>query len=425
MAKRIVVGPGASIDQVHNAARQNAPKSDRRVPFSKGGKATSGGVSQVSVPSAAPSAATDGLAVGYATPQDVTTADGATAGTSSDAAAVDHVHEIPDFAGDVTGAFNDTTVVAMQGHPWSSGTPNSGNVVYYDGLNSRISYMWPAIIEVCTVIADTNQTLSGMPFIDGVGTSGGSIILCINQTDARENGIWKQNGAGAWYRPPQWYTGSSYPDGLTVYCKSGTRYGYTFYTQLGDCSSVDTDPSGWVPGPGNAFGPAGTGARRGAVPKPSGSVHSPAWLLGDNGTWIDPSTIVSGGTTVVRGSTTVTSSSLAAGASDTSHTLTGAKTAFVYKGSTTYPARVRIYSTSAARTADLSRPIGFPPTPYSGFLAELITAAGTLSFNYTPTGRMLFNLDGSVAATVYMTITNLDSVTRTIGVTLVTLPLEA
>jgi hypothetical protein len=126
-------------------------------------------------------------------------------------------------------------------------------------------------------------------------------------------------------------------------------------------------------------------------------------------------------TSHARYDTVVTTSSLAAEASD------AAKTAPLGKGCiaiiiiTDYPAWVRVYSNTDAQTADASRPITTDPVSGTGVLLEVVTAAGALEIILSPTA-VLVSSDGSINLPV--TITNKDSVTRTITVTITTVPVE-
>ena len=88
------------------------------------------------------------------------------------------------------------------------------------------------------------------------------------------------------------------------------------------------------------------------------------------------------------------------------------------------PAWVVLYTNDTTRTADDSRNSSTDPTPGSGVIAEVITtASGASTFVMTP-GLIGWNDDGTPATTIYAKVQNLDSVSRTITVTLTLLPLE-
>ena len=94
-----------------------------------------------------------------------------------------------------------------------------------------------------------------------------------------------------------------------------------------------------------------------------------------------------------------------------------------------FPARIRIYSSDTARTADAARTVGTDPLPGSGVIAEVITFTGltelipgaNLTQNITP-GVIGFTEDAS--NTIPLRITNDDVVNRTITVSLRLLKME-
>lgn len=103
--------------------------------------------------------------------------------------------------------------------------------------------------------------------------------------------------------------------------------------------------------------------------------------------------------------------------------ITGAKSYLLSKVVTNFPAWVRIYSDSASRTADSSRSDGNDPLPGSGVIAEVITTSGSLTQLITP-GVLGFNNDTLTTSTIYLTVTNKDSVSRILTVDLTILRLE-
>jgi len=149
------------------------------------------------------------------------------------------------FGGDISGAPSLVSVIGLQGNTVRSGTPEGGDYWGWNGILSRWDFYRPSYTPTATVAASTNQTLSGKPTIDGIGTSGGSIILCFGQTNPIENGLWQQNGTGAWTRPYYWYTGTAYSDGMLCFVKSGTTYGNQFFKMTGD-TTVDTLSETWA-----------------------------------------------------------------------------------------------------------------------------------------------------------------------------------
>jgi len=103
--------------------------------------------------------------------------------------------------------------------------------------------------------------------------------------------------------------------------------------------------------------------------------------------------------------------------------ITGYKTYVLSKVTTTYPAWVRIYSSTASRSADSSRLEGADPYPGSGVIAEVITTSGSLTQLITP-GVIGFNSENTVTTAVYLAVTNKGSSSTTIAVTLSLLQLE-
>jgi len=125
-----------------------------------------------------------------------------------------------------------------------------------------------------------------------------------------------------------------------------------------------------------------------------------------------------------RSTVTGTATNLASG-SAVDVNITGAfKSYALLKVAISRPAWVVLYTNDTTRTADDSRNSSTDPTPGSGVIAEVITtASGASTFVMTP-GVIGWNDDGTPATTIYAKVQNLDSVSRTITVTLTLLPLE-
>lgn len=118
----------------------------------------------------------------------------------------------------------------------------------------------------------------------------------------------------------------------------------------------------------------------------------------------------------------VTTVSLAPNASDPSQTLPFGSLTEILSISTDHPAWIKIYTSTAAQTADAARLKTVDPAPGNGVTCEVTTAAGLLS---VPTPAALaYSLDANALHTVPVTITNLDSVARTITLTVVSLTQE-
>lgn len=123
-----------------------------------------------------------------------------------------------------------------------------------------------------------------------------------------------------------------------------------------------------------------------------------------------------------RATTTVTTDALAANASDSAKTAANlGKGCIAIKISTDYPAWVRVYADAASQSADSARLITEDPTSGSGVLLEVLTTSGALTIVLSPTA-ILFHSSGS--ADLPVTVTNKDSVSRTIAVIITTVPIE-
>jgi hypothetical protein len=122
-----------------------------------------------------------------------------------------------------------------------------------------------------------------------------------------------------------------------------------------------------------------------------------------------------------RQTTQATTDALAADASDAAKTIALGKGGIAIKISTDYPAWVRVYSSTDAQTADATRLITVDPTSGSGVLLEVLTATGALEIILSPTA-VLFSEDGTV--NLPLTVTNKDTVSRTITVIITTVPIE-
>lgn len=103
--------------------------------------------------------------------------------------------------------------------------------------------------------------------------------------------------------------------------------------------------------------------------------------------------------------------------------ITGFKSYALMSITTDYAAWVRLYTTSAARTADAARLESTDPLPDAGVIAEVITS-GAETIVFSP-GVFGFNNDGTPADTIYARVKNKSGATYAIGVTLKLLQLES
>jgi hypothetical protein len=123
-----------------------------------------------------------------------------------------------------------------------------------------------------------------------------------------------------------------------------------------------------------------------------------------------------------RADAVYTTASLAANATAT-FSLTIPKLCQMVKLATNYPAWVRVYGTSAARTADSSRLITEDYAQDTAIFVDASTASSLTLFG--PRLRQFVNLDNTPADTAYVSLKNLDSTSRIITLTITNVRLEA
>ncbi|HET8588981.1 MAG TPA: hypothetical protein VFM01_05060, partial [Nakamurella sp.] len=108
--------------------------------------------------------------------------------------------------------------------------------------------------------------------------------------------------------------------------------------------------------------------------------------------------------TAPRNTATVTTASLTTGASgDVS--LTMAETYRLLSLATDKPARVRVYATSADRSADASRPVGTDPDDTAGVMLEYVTTADALSVVLSPM-VLGASMESTPSASIPVSVTN-------------------
>ena len=103
--------------------------------------------------------------------------------------------------------------------------------------------------------------------------------------------------------------------------------------------------------------------------------------------------------------------------------ITGFKSYMLLTITTDRAARVRLYTTGAARTADASRAEGVDPTSDAGVIAEVITT-GAQTVTISP-GALGFNLEGTPTTNIPTRVTNKSGGTSTVQIDLNILQLEA
>tara|TARA_B100000035_G_scaffold103652_1_gene88024 strand:- start:21 stop:641 length:621 start_codon:yes stop_codon:yes gene_type:complete len=105
-------------------------------------------------------------------------------------------------------------------------------------------------------------------------------------------------------------------------------------------------------------------------------------------------------------------------------TITGAKAYSLFKIDTSHAAWVRLYTDTTSRTNDASRAYTTDPTPGSGVLAEVYTTtSGSNTFKMTPAVSG-WNDDGTPSTNIYAKVTNNESTSQDITVSLTILRME-
>ena len=158
-------------------------------------------------------------------------------------------------------------------------------------------------------------------------------------------------------------------------------------------------------------------------------IGSTVWMRGDSNFNIydkDGNQLngASGGSSVSRQTFNGSTSSTHADDADESITITAYKTYSLLKLNVSHPAWVRIYTTTAARTADASRTISEDPTPGSGVIAEAITTTNNEDVLFTP-ALIGFNDDSTPSTNVYLAVMNKTGGVQSITVTMTAIKLES
>ena len=154
---------------------------------------------------------------------------------------------------------------------------------------------------------------------------------------------------------------------------------------------------------------------------------------GSNSQWVQFNGGVSGGSSdsgsgssgVGTSRFTVSGSTGSIGAGTTTDiTLTGAKAYSLFKIETSKAAWIRLYTDATSRTSDASREYTTDPTPGSGVLAEVYTTtSGISTFKMTP-AVIGWNDDSTPSTNIYAKVTNNESTSQDISVTLTILRME-
>jgi hypothetical protein len=124
-----------------------------------------------------------------------------------------------------------------------------------------------------------------------------------------------------------------------------------------------------------------------------------------------------------RKTATVTTSSIADNAAENATFAEVGKSGSFISVTTDRAAWVVFYESTAARSADLVRPIGIDPSPGSGVLAEVITLTAE-TIKLTPVAGY-FNNESTVAPELYAKIVNKSGATSSVKVDIVVMPTES
>lgn len=98
------------------------------------------------------------------------------------------------------------------------------------------------------VVANSNQSLTGLPTIDGVTLTNSARLLLVGQMAPIQNGIWvtASSGSGSWTRPTDFST-SSNQVGSAVDVEAGTMYYASRWVMTGTSTvTIDTSSQTWV-----------------------------------------------------------------------------------------------------------------------------------------------------------------------------------
>ena len=125
-----------------------------------------------------------------------------------------------------------------------------------------------------------------------------------------------------------------------------------------------------------------------------------------------------------RGSLSQSTGSIGAGTT-TNITITGYKSYMLQKISTSHAAWIRLYTDTTSRTADESREHTTDPLPGSGVIAEVRTTTSGISTFIMSPGVMGWNNDSTPGNNIYARVTNNESGSSDITVTLTALQLES
>jgi hypothetical protein len=173
-------------------------------------------------------------------------------------------------------------------------------------------------------------------------------------------------------------------------------------------------------GPIGNTGPTGSQGVKGdpGIAGPAGptGAQGPQGIAGATGPKGDTGATGPAGGFVSRATASATTASLAASATDSATTIPLDTTYRLLSIQTSRPARVRLYTTAAARTADAARNVGTDPVADAGVALEYVTA-DTAAHSLSPTVAAA-SMESTPVVNIPMAVTN-NGTTGTVTVTMI------
>jgi hypothetical protein len=139
--------------------------------------------------------------------------------------------------------------------------------------------------------------------------------------------------------------------------------------------------------------------------------------------YVDPPEPSGGGSLDPRAEIDATTGSLAANSSDEDVEFAVGKASNIFRIETSHPARVRLYTSEAKRTADAARPVSTDPVAGTGVILEVVTDLSNLTIDLTP-AVFAANLEGTPVNVIPAIVQNLSGSTNAITVTLTRIEIE-
>jgi hypothetical protein len=161
----------------------------------------------------------------------------------------------------------------------------------------------------------------------------------------------------------------------------------------------------------------------------TGTPTAPTPAPGDNDTSVATTAFVTaavaagGSGAPSRGDVSKTTGVLADLATETG-VITLGKSSLIIRFTASCKCRIRLYSTSAWRTADAARPPGTDPTGEHGVMLDINLPTGTLDWDLSPLS-LVTNDDVTPVADIYYAIQNTSGVSQAVTVTLTRITLES